>query len=381
MKFQLTGTELHKVLSTVIKGFNIKEDNSYVAFKLDPDEGQLTVTSRSRGTYFEGKIKAHSVSVVPDEALTYHLDGAKLKQLVTVLPSAPVGVNFEINEKLRSFVIKTASDSFKLPVLSETPLADTPVVEELVTVDANELMKTMKDLIRIVSTEQSAQEHQISCMHFHLENSKVSLSATDSYAFGSISIDASGVTLEDDKTKDVLIRHTEVSTLMESFATGETLTIVGSDDMFGYIDENQTLSLVGLIDMTPLDTKQLEAITKNDNTVTVDKGELKSAIETVSKLSPSDETVDIDLDEKEVKVSNRYGDSIRVAVSESDLASPGGASFATSVLQKIINPANTGNLRLEFGPFDEGGALRVASLHPDGTAVEETVLIATLMER
>lgn len=383
MKFQLKGTELHKVLSTVIKGFNNKEDNSYVAFKLDEEEGTLTVTARSRATFFEGKLKAHSIELSEDEPSVYHLDGVKLKQLVSILPTAPVNVAFEISDETRSFTIKTMVSKYKLPVLSETPLAPAPLVEELATVDANDFMKVAKDLIKIVSTDPSTQEHQISCMHFNIQDEKVKLSATDSYALGSVTIPSSSINLEEDK--DVLIRHTEVNTLLENFAHGETLTIVASDDMFGYVNEDGTLSLVGIINMTPLDTRQIEAITKDDNTVLIDKDELKSAIETVAKLSPADETVDIELNEERgyVRVSNRYGDYIDVNPSESKLESPGIASFATSVLLKGINPSNSGPIRLEFGDLSDGspGATRIVSLQADGSDDEGTSLLATRMVR
>lgn len=383
MKFQLKGTELHNVLSTVIKGFNSKEDNSYVAFKLDPDENKLTITARSRATFFEGKVNAHSIELSEDEPTVYHLDGVKLKQLVSILPSSPVNVAFEINDKTRSFTIKTMVSKYKLPVLSETPLAPAPEVDELTTVDANDFMKVLKDLIKIISVDPSTQEHQISCMHFNIKDKKVKMSATDSYALGSVAIDSSAVILEEGEEKDVLIRHTEVNTLFESFAPGETLTIVGSEDMFGYVNEDGTLSLVGMINMTPLDTSQIEAITKTDNTVVIDKGEIKSAIETVAKLSPNDETVDIELSEdgEGVRISNRYGDYIDVNARERKLESPGTASFATSVLLKSINPANNGPIRLEFGDLtdDSPGAARIVSLQADGSDDKNTSLLATRM--
>lgn len=381
MKFQVKGTELNDILSTVIKGFNKKEDNSYVAFKLDLENEKLTITARSRATFFEGSLKAHSIELDKDEPTVYHLDGEKLKQLVTILPTAPVNVAFEITDKTRSFTIKTMVSKYKLPVLSETPIAPAPVVVEYATVDANDFMKISKDLIKIVSTDPSTQEHQISCMHIHLAEKELKMSATDSYSLGSIKIASSKNDLEDEK--DILIRHTEISTLIESVSPGETLTIVGSDNMFGYIDENGTLSLVGVINMTPLDTSQIESITKEDNTVVVDKNELKAALETVAKLSPNDETVDIELDKElnHLRVSNRYGDYIDINPTASKLDSPGIASFSTNVLLKSINPSNNGSIRLEFPDLENGaaGAIRVVSLQADGSDDTAVSLLAIMM--
>lgn len=381
MKFRVKGTELNNILSTVIKGFNNKEDNSYVAFKLLEDEGKLSITSRSRATFFQGKLKATAIEIEQDEPRVYHLDGVKLKQLVSILPNAPVDIEFSINEKTRSFTIKTSTSKYKLPVLSETPLAPAPEVEEYITVDANDFMSVARDLIKILSTDPSTQEHQISCMHFQLKEDKLKILATDAYALGSVTIDSAKVGLDD--TKDVLIRHTEVSTLLGTFAQGETLTIVGSDEMFGYIDEDGTLSLVGVINMPPLDISQLESVTQKDNVIVVDKGELKAAIETVNKLSPNDETVDLDLmaDGTEIRVSNRYGDYIDVIVTEAELNSPGKATFATSVLLKSITPANNGSIRLEFGDLSKNspGVVKVVSLQADGSEDENTSLLATKM--
>lgn len=381
MKFKLKGSELQNVLSTVIKGFNSKEDNSYIAFKLDESDNKVTITARSRATFFEGVVKAHSIEVAEDEPLVYHLDGVKLKQLASIFPNAPVDVAFEINDKTRSFTIKTATSKYKLPVLSETPLAPAPEVDELTTVDANDFMKAMKDLIKIVSADPAAQEHQISCMHFNINEKKVKLTATDSYALGSVAVEASAVSLEEEEEKDILIRHTEVNTLLESFGAGETLTIVGSEDMFGYLNENGTLSLVGRINMEPLDTTQVEALCQDDNTVLVDKGEFKSAIEEVAKLSLSDETVDIELIEggNEIRVSNRNGDYTEVNVAGSKLDSPGSASFITSILLKSINPARNGVIRIELGDLTKNspGAAKIVSLYADGSEDEDTLLLAT----
>ena len=224
MKFNVKGTELNSVLSTVIKGFNNKEDNSYVAFKLNVEDEKLEITARSRAAYFEGSVNATGVEFNEDEPLIYHLDGVKLKQLVSILPSAPVDVNFEITDETRSFTIKTAVSKYKLPVLSDTPLAPTPETKELTVVDANEFMKVAKDLIKIVSTDPSTQEHQVSCMHFNISDESMKMSATDAYALGSVKIKASKVG-EEDLDKDVLIRHTEVNTLIKSFDSGETVTV------------------------------------------------------------------------------------------------------------------------------------------------------------
>lgn len=383
MKFQVKGTEFSNILGTVIKGFSSKEDNSYVAFKLDDKNDELIITSRSRATFFEGKIKVHSVEIEEDEPRVYHLDGVKLKQLGSILPTAPINIEFSINDKTRSFTIKTTASKYKLPVLSETPLAPAPEVTEYSTVDANDFMNVAKVLIKILSTDPSTQEHQISCMHFNLSEDKLKMLATDAYALGSVKIDSSKIDLEEEK--DILIRHTELATLLGTFSPGETLTIVGSDDMFGYVDENGTLSLVGVINMSPLDISQVEGVAKDDNKVVVDKNELKSAIETVNKLSPNDERVDIELDEQnnQVRVSNRYGDYIDVDISESEFSSPGTATFATSVLIKSLNPANPGSIRLEFGELEEDtpGAVKLISLQADGSDDTQTTLIATKMMR
>lgn len=381
MKFQVKGIELNNILRTVIKGFNNKEDNSYVAFKLDQDEEKLIITARSRATFFQGEVSTDLIEIENDEPTVYHLDGIKLKQLVSILPNAPVNVEFSINEKTRSFTIKTASSKYKLPVLSETPLAAAPEVVEYATIDANEFSNVAKDLIKIVSTDASTMEHPISCLHIQVKEEELKMLATDAYALGSITIDSSKINLEE--TKDVLIRHTEVTTLLGTFAPGETLTLVGSDDMFGYIDESGTLSLVGVINLQPLDVTQVQSITKDENTIVVDKGELKAAIETVNKLSPNNETVDIEInkDGTVLRVSNRYGDYIDVVPSVTKLSTPGKATFATGVLLKAMTPSNNGSVRLEFGDLSENspGAVKIVSLQADGSDDTRTSLMATTM--
>lgn len=381
MKFEVKGTELNSVLGTVIKGFSNKEDNSYISFKLDEENNKLILTARSRAAFFRGSVNVYAVDVSKDEPRSYHLDGVKLKQLTTILPKAPVNISFAISDKTRSFTIKTATSKYKLPVLSETPIASAPEVDEYATVDANEFMEGIKKLVKIVSTDPSAQEHQASCMYLGIKDEKLKLEATDAYTLGSINIDSDKLELEDDK--DVLVRHTEVNTLTESFPNGETLTIVGSDSMFGYVDENGTLSLVGVINMVPLDTSQIENATEDVNVFSVDKGEIKDAIETVSKLSPSDQTVDFDLTREDglVRVSNKYGDYIDVSTEKTNFGHPGIASFSTEVLLKGLNPANSGTVRFELGSLEPGArnANRIVSTNADSSDDKTISLVVTGM--
>lgn len=383
MKFKVKGSDLSRVLKTVIKGYDSKEDNSYIAFEIDENEGKLIATSRSRAAFFKGSVPAFNIEIDEEEPRAYHLDGVKLRQLVTILPAAPVDVFFEISDKTRSFTIKTITSKYRLPVLSDTPLAPTPKVREYATVDANEFMNISKDLLRIVSTDPSTQEHQISCMRYNLTENALKALATDSYALGSVAIESSLEDLAEDK--DVLIRHTEVSALMGTFAQGETLTLVGSNEMFGYVDESGTLSLVGVINMEPLDTTPFESIVNDDNKVVVDKGELKSAIETVAKLSPNDESLDMTLEagNELLRISNRSGDKIDVRIIESEMNAPGVASFATSVLLKALTPASNGPLRIELGDLTDGspGIAKIVTLHADGSDNKNVNLIATRMER
>lgn len=387
MKFRVKGIDLNEILTTTIKGFDDKEDNSYIAFKIDEETGKLIVTSRSRSAFFEGSISAFNIELNDTEPRIYHLDGVKLKQLISILPKSPIDIDFEITENTRSFTIKFVGNRYQLPVLSETPLAPTPEVSEYAEVDAVELMDILKDLIKIPSTDAAAQEHQFSCVHYNLSEDKLKMTATDSYALGIIEQESFNNKLEDEL--DVLVRHSEVSMLIDNFAQGEVLTLVGSNEMFGYIDESGTLSLVAKMNLAPINAEGIKAFIKTNNQVTVDKNEFRVAIDTVAKLSMYDETVVVEFfqDEERIRVSNMLGDHVDVHAKEASVTAPGTASFLTSVLKKSLLPAANGDIILEIGDLTEDaddlerGALHIVPLEADGSRREDMVLISAQLER
>lgn len=382
MKFRVKGLDLHDILTTTIKGFDHNEDNSYIAFKIEEEESKLTVTSRSRSAYFEGKINAFNIELNETEPRIYHLDGVKLRQLITIMPKSPIDIEFEITENTRSFTIKFVGNRYQLPVLSETPLAPTPEVEEYAEVDAVEFMDVMKDLVKIASTDAATQEHQFSCLHYNLSQDKINVTATDSYALGVLGLDSSATGLNG--SKDVLVRHAGVSLLIDNFPQGEMLKVVGSDEMFGYIDESGTLALVARMNLQPVSTEGVQALIRDDNKVVVDKNEFKAAIDTVAKLSLHDETVEIEFfaGEDRIRVSNMLGDHVDVRTKESDVQFPGKTTFLKSVLSKSLIPAASGDLRLETGDLTSDdirivkAPLHLVPLQADGSDQDDVVLIS-----
>lgn len=358
MKFTVKSSELSRKLKTVIRGFDSQDESSFVSLSIKHDTNEspfLEVIARSRATFFKAELTVGALELTPGEAKTHFVSGDTIKQIAGILPTAPIDVSFAISDETRSFSVKYTGASFKLPVISDMAAVEVPEYNELFTVQARDIMPVMRDLLKITSTDSSAQEHQSSCLQVVFGDKGLALSATDSYAFAEVVVPASANS--ELEKYEALVRHPQAAALIGTFTDTEMLTFCGTEDksMFGYLDEYGTLQLVGVTSLPPIDFYALISDhVANEQSFTVEKSELKSAIDTVEKLAFGENYVTITAEPNEagivkfLKVTNRMGDTVQVPVLNSEIDETVTLNYISSILLSSLVPVVTEQVRLEF---------------------------------
>lgn len=381
MKFNVNGRSLAKLLKTVIKGFDQKDDRSYVQLYLNTTNGTVQFTSRSESAMFQGAIQATDMQVLEGEAISYALDGAKLRELSSAIGSAPVNVTFSIDEKTRIFTVQTSRNKFKLPVNGTSAPEARPKYTEIGSILSNVFIDSIKSLSRIIDNDKSVQGVATSCLHIKFGEDLV-LYATNGFALAERNVPFEAQTLTGET---ILMRSSGIAMLSNSFDDSETLTLVSNDNMFGYIDEDGVIALVGLIDLTPLNTAGVLGLIRDENHATLNKNDLKAAIELVSRLSFNDDSLVIRIaqGENDLKIVNSSGDEMKLEL-DTPAAHSGQLKLYSSITLQAISAVGTSDVKLTWGAWGEDGSLdtpvlRLVEVSETNDEVSEASKIVALM--
>lgn len=349
MKFKVTSSELVSMLKVATKGFDARDDSSFIYLKVA--DGKLEVVSRCQSAYFSGSVNVTNVEVEENEANIYYVDGDVLKRLAGIFPSVPTNLEFEVNKDSRVFVIRYTGNKFKLQIVRDTQEIPRPKIKPVGLVQATEFMDVLNSLLKILDNNPDAQEHPSSCLHLMFSKDQMKSMATDRFAIAEMTKEFSGDSTLDEETL-VLIKHAQASLLSKVAAPAEVLQVFASKEYFGYMDGNMNIALVGRTDLDPLEYQAIKDVAENNsNSVTFEVSDLKDALSTISKLSAVNDSIilSIDNEAQEVKASSIAGDEIIIPVSNINVEESTTINFTRSVLQEALIPVNTDQARLEWG--------------------------------
>lgn len=349
MKFKVTSSELVSMLKVATKGFDARDDSSFIYLKVA--DGKLEVVSRCQSAYFSGSVNVTNVEAEENEANIYYVDGDVLKRLAGIFPSVPTNLEFEVNKDSRVFVIRYTGNKFKLQIVRDTQEIPRPKIKPVGLVQATEFMDVLNSLLKILDNNPDAQEHPSSCLHLMFSKDQMKSMATDRFAIAEMTKEFSGDSTLDEETL-VLIKHAQASLLSKVAAPAEVLQVFASKEYFGYMDGNMNIALVGRTDLDPLEYQAIKDVAENNsNSVTFEVSDLKDALSTISKLSAVNDSIilSIDNEAQEVKASSIAGDEIIIPVSNINVEESTTINFTRSVLQEALIPVNTDQARLEWG--------------------------------
>lgn len=375
MKFKVSSLDLVNMLKVAIKGFDFRDDSSFVYLKVEEEE--LRVVSRCQAAYFSGKVAITNVEIDDGEPTVYYVDGEVLKRLLGIFPSSPINIEFSINKLSRTFVTSYTGNKLKLPIVADTKEHPAPSIKQMGMIQGPEFMHIINMLLKLVLNDPSSQEHPSSCVHLIFDPKEIKTMGTDGYALAELTREFAG-DAELHGKETILIKHPQASLLSKTTAPAEVLRIVYSDEYFGYIDGEGFLSLVGRTDIPALSYEGIKLSTGSGNNVVLETSELRHALSTISKLSIGSDSVIIALDanEKSCHINSYTGDSIAIPVVGMELNESVNIGFTLSILTKALTPVTTDEMRLEWPDSDDSVVYRVVPV--DNGVDEEGVFVGVL---
>lgn len=377
MKFKVQSTDLVSMLKIVIKGFDARDDSSFIYFKVE--DNKLIAVSDSSSAYFRGSVDITGYTAEEDDDNVFYVDGEILRRLVGIFPDAPVAIEFSINQTSRVFVIKYTGHSFRLPIISDLEELDVPNTVNLGMIQASEFFSVINSLVKIVDTDSASQEYPSACLHLAFKDSKMAAMGTDKFAIAEISKDYTPD--EDDQDYKLLIRQPQAALLSKPINPAEVLQLVYTKNMFGYVDGSGILSLVGRTEMNPLNYEPMKQAASDDCSITVDYTDFKETLETIGKLTFNTQGVILKFTvDGKVKFMSASGDVMDLAISDSKGIDNGKDTqfvFTRNVLSESLIPIDTHTIRLQWEDVDSPSIFQLVPVDDDG-ADEDNVFIGVV---
>lgn len=379
MEFKVQSSELVSMLKVIIKGFDPRDDASFIYFKIE--DNKLVAISDSQSAYFSGSIPITGYKYEDGDDNIFYVEGETLRRLSGIFPDAPVAITFSVNQKSRLFVIKYTGHSFRLPIISDNTEMPVPVTTKIGMIQAPDFFAVLNSLVKIVDTDPASQEFASSCLHLKFAGNKVSAMGTDRYAIAEITKE---FTAEDENADEqtIMIRQPQAALLSKTVSPAEVLTLVQTNSSFGYIDGQGILSLVSETSMAPLAYSQMKEIASDDCSITVDYTDFKTTIDTIGKLLSATNTIILKIDEDgNAKVESISGDVMDLAtISVKGIDSPQQYMFARNVLSEALIPVDTHSIRIQWAEPQEdqqGGIFQIVPVDDDDED-EENIFIGVI---
>lgn len=372
MEFKVQSSELLDMLKVVIKGYDSRDDSSYIFFNINDNKLEVSSTTNST-SFFKGKVDITGYSNDEDTENAYYVEGDILRRLISIFPSAPIDLKFSINDKSRVFTIKYTGHSFRLPIISEGSPLPEPDIMKLGQIQAVDFFDVLNSLTKIVDTDPAAQDTGVSCLHLNFKDRIVSAMGTDRFAIAERKI---GYDPEnDDQDLTFLIRQAQASLLSKPINPAEVLQLVYTANQFGYIDGAGITSLVGRTQFEPINYGPFKEQAQGSKSITVDYDDFKNSLSTIGKLAVNN-TILLTVNPQGVQLLTAAGDVMDLGTSSIEgITDDEKYKFTLKILEETLIPVDTHTLRLQWG--ETAGLFQVVPVDDDGND-EEGIFIGVV---
>lgn len=310
--FKVHAPKFIEVAKTVTKGLNPKDTSSQTLLKIEDEKIELV--SSSSKYYFKGHVDLVSKDGIDDEN-GWGIDGSQLKTIISILEPVDDSIEFTYSEKSSSFEVKLRGNKLKLPVYEKPSLEREEKLTKLGTLDGNEFNLNISHVSRLVSTDDVTSTTPIFYLNIIKKDDKVDF-------VGSNAISLLQVTQDIENSEDdfaVLLKPSEASLLITPHVPDNgVLDVYETKTKFGYVDSNGTLSLVARSNIAPMKYAGFHAIVSDEQQATISTKELKYAIDSLAKLSPTSLEMTFNFEKEKLIVENNNLDKIEIGVSTNE---------------------------------------------------------------
>lgn len=370
MEFIVDTTKFANIAKVVIKGLDLKDEASQALLKIEKDN--LIIQCTSQTTCFRGEVPISHVDKETDEITEWSVDGKQLITILSILPTFPMDAKFTMSSSNRQFNITTKNGKFKLPVNDNVINYEMEDLTELSEIDSTEFIKNFSKTSKFLENDSMA-ANAMSCLHMYF-GEDLKMMGLNGYSLIEISMPYD-LKVDLNEAPTVLLRSNQLNLLANSFEPNTTLTLLESNNFFGYKDNNNVIALVAKADMTPISYEVFKARVSNEQSITFDSNSLKFATNSMFKLCPTSDLIHYEISDKETLAVNDNEDDMKLTVIDKkskDIT----LTFAKRVLLPVFNVINE-NVQFTWAEEDPD-IVKVNVLKDDDTIDENVFIIITL---
>lgn len=315
MKFELDSLNFQNIAKTVSKGFIPKDIRSQIQMTVTGDSLELLAFSNK--SYFKGLVPLQNKEDIED-GTSWAVDGNTFKVITDLLPSISVNISFETSESSKVFNVTAPGRKLKLNILDDKMEYPDIKINNIVDVEGYKFLYAIKNLARISDLSPNKQDNPVSALHLNFSANGLAVMGTDSHNLAEMVIKEA----KTEENKTILVHATQIPLIEKSFAPNETVTIIESDNMFGYKDKDNIIQLVAKTNLSPIPYEGILVNIETNQETVISTSSFKEAFNALSKLSYEIKppiTFYYNFKKDGLVLSNYSGDLIDVAIDENDI--------------------------------------------------------------
>lgn len=364
MKFTVASDQLSEIAKVCIKGLLSKDPHSQAVLKVEEDIKKLTILCTTQSTFFKGQVDIISFELDNSDGLEWAVDGVQLKTILSIIPSTvSIPVTFEMASSARNFVIKASNDKFRLPVYETI----SPYVEKerkkLSVLNANDFVGKLTLLSKVASSEVENQDLPYSCVHVIFDESEIKMMGTDTRVLAEYKIDNKIENAEE--IDSILLPNTQAMMLSRTFEPSANIALVETDTQFGYVDENNVISLVSKSTLSEVPYESVKLRVSEEMFIDLKSSGFKSSVSSLGKLATNSEDFTFEIHNNTLKISNINGDIMTVDTFDGNVDECT-LKFQRKALQ-VLESLMDDNVRLSWAK-DDSAMIKVSNLIKDENA-------------
>lgn len=308
MKFKVNGEVFCRIASSVIKCLNLKDMGAQTLFLIE--DNKLIIRCTSDTSYSKGEVSIYNLESDENEDNKWLVSNIQLASILSILSNYKdkLAIEFIMSSNKRIFEVRYDGLKLKLPIEEAPIFEDTEEIRKIASVDKAEFMENVSNLMRLANSDPNS-DHPMTCVHFFIEPTKLTLVATDAIGLAEIT-----QTIDDcDVTEVKLVKPSQLSLLISSVKEDEMVTLISTDTKFGYEDNNGTVLLVAVSDYPPIDYKQFRNLVSTNNKMKFNKEELKFAIDSLYRLCNTNNRQSFIFKDSKLTIRNENEDMFKIS--------------------------------------------------------------------
>lgn len=308
MRFKVNGEAFCSIATTVTRALSTRDPEAQTTFKIEDDK--LFIQCRTQTSFFKGNVSLLDIEAEDNETREWLVSGEQLVTILSILSNYKdkLSISFNMSDSQRIFEVVYQTTKLKLPVEEAPTFAQNEEIRKIAEIDGIEFVHNLTRLSRVCESTMSI-DHSASCVQVFINDTTLTMVGTDTIALAEIKQNLSQSFLTGEK----LIKPSQANLICQNRDIN-VITLVETDTMFGYTDDNDTLLLIATTDLTPLDYLGIKDMTSSEQSLKFNRDNFKFVVDSLARLCNTSDTIYFTLADNRLIAENENKDRFEISV-------------------------------------------------------------------